>query len=397
PIWPPGDSGSQEGTHGKADSHHGQGSGGGEGSRARRGHRQDRRRAPGPVHDVPALPRAGRPPRASGRVRPLRGLARHARARHGRDDGRARARRGLCLGCPDGPGAQARRPGVDDRGHSRPAHARHSPRGRADRRVHARPHTRAPGRRRGRQGAARTLRRRRIHPADRGDRLLRRAGHDGQRVRARGRPGRRSPESRRYLMKRRSIVLALILALLAPGLALAADLPTAKPEQVGLSSERLARITQVLRADVERGRIPGAVVVVARKGRVAYVQAVGFRDKTAGTPMTPDAIFRIASMTKPIVTVAALSLVEEGRLFLSDPVAKYVPALGKMQVGVEKVDPATGKTVVTTVAAERGMTVQDLMRHTSGLTYGNRGSSEIYKMYPESSNWASVNLTMDEF
>ena len=79
------------------------------------------------------------------------------------------------------------------------------------------------------------------------------------------------------------------------------ELPTAKPEQVALSSERLGRITQALRADVERGRIPGAVVVVARKGRVAYVQAVGFRDKTAGAPMTPDAIFRIASMTKPIV------------------------------------------------------------------------------------------------
>ena len=186
-------------------------------------------------------------------------------------------------------------------------------------------------------------------------------------------------------MKRRSIVLALILALLAPGLALAADLPTAKPEQVGLSSERLARITQVLRADVERGRIPGAVVVVARKGRVAYVQAVGFRDKTEGTPMTPDAIFRIASMTKPIVTVAALSLYEEGRLLLADPVSKYIPALKTQTVGVER------------APVEREMTIQDLMRHTSGLTYGNRGTTEIYKMYPESSNVSSLTLTMDEF
>ncbi len=186
-------------------------------------------------------------------------------------------------------------------------------------------------------------------------------------------------------MKRRSIVLALILALLAPGLALAADLPTAKPEQVGLSSERLARITQVLRADVERGRIPGAVVVVARKGRVAYVQAVGFRDKTAGTPMTPDAIFRIASMTKPLVTVAALSLYEEGRLLLADPVSKYIPSLKTQTVGVER------------APVEREMTIQDLMRHTSGLTYGNRGTTEIYKMYPESSNVSSLTLTMDEF
>ena len=109
-----------------------------------------------------------------------------------------------------------------------------------------------------------------------------------------------------------------------PGYAGAGDLPTAKPEQVGLSSERLERIAQVLRVDVERGRIPGAVVVVARKGRVA-LQAVGFRDKATGAPMTPDAIFRLASMTKPIVTVAALSLYEEGRLLLSDPVSKYIP------------------------------------------------------------------------
>ena len=136
-------------------------------------------------------------------------------------------------------------------------------------------------------------------------------------------------------MKRLSLVLVLVLSLVAaPGVA--ATTCPAKPEQVGLSSERLDRIGQVLRADVEAGRIPGAVVLVARKGRVAYLQAVGFRDKAAGTPMTPDAIFRIASMTKPIVTVAALSLYEEGRLFLSDPVSKYIPALKNQKVGVER-------------------------------------------------------------
>jgi CubicO group peptidase (beta-lactamase class C family) len=185
-------------------------------------------------------------------------------------------------------------------------------------------------------------------------------------------------------MTRRSIVLVLLLSLLAVGYAGAGDLPTAKPEQVGLSSERLERIAQVLRVDVERGRIPGAVVVVARKGRVALVQAVGFRDKAAGAPMTPDAIFRLASMTKPIVTVAALSLYEEGRLLLSDPVSKYIPTFKDQTVGLER------------TPAEREMTIQDLMRHTSGLTYGNRGKTEIYKMYPESSNVASVTLTMDE-
>ena len=187
------------------------------------------------------------------------------------------------------------------------------------------------------------------------------------------------------MMTRLPIVLTLLLSLLAAGPAGAADLPRAKPEQVGLSPERLERIGQVLRADVERGRIPGAVVVVARKGRIAYVLAVGFRDKAAGTPMTPDAIFRIASMTKPIVTVAALSLFEEGRLSLSDPVSKYIPALKNQTVGLER------------APAEREMTIQDLMRHTSGLTYGNRGTTEIYKMYPQSSNASSLTLTMEEF
>jgi len=185
-------------------------------------------------------------------------------------------------------------------------------------------------------------------------------------------------------MMTRALVVAFV-ALLTVTPAVAAELPAAKAEQVGLSTERLDRITQVLRADVERGRIPGAVVLVARKGRVAYLQPVGFRDKASGAPMSSDAIFRIASMTKPIVTVAALSLYEEGRLLLSDPVSKYIPAFKDQKVGLER------------AAAEREMTIQDLMRHTSGLTYGNRGTSEIYKMYPESSNVASLTLTMDEF
>src|SRR5688500_4131913 len=110
-------------------------------------------------------------------------------------------------------------------------------------------------------------------------------------------------------MKTVAILLAALLSL--PAVSAATDLPTAKPEEVGLSSARLARIAEVLKADVERGRIPGAVVLVARRGRVAYFEAVGFRDKATGAAMTPDAIFRIASMTKPLTTVAAMSLWEE--------------------------------------------------------------------------------------
>jgi CubicO group peptidase (beta-lactamase class C family) len=120
--------------------------------------------------------------------------------------------------------------------------------------------------------------------------------------------------------------LVVLLALLLATPAFAGELPTAKPGEVGLSSERLERLGQALRADVEKGQIPGAVVLIARRGRVAYVQAVGFRDPASRAPMTPDAIFRLASMTKPMVTVAALSLYEEGRLFLADPVSKYIPA-----------------------------------------------------------------------
>jgi CubicO group peptidase (beta-lactamase class C family) len=193
------------------------------------------------------------------------------------------------------------------------------------------------------------------------------------------------------------LLLVALLSLATPAVpARAADLPTATPEDVGLSSARLARITQTLRADVESGRIPGAVVLVARKGRVAYFEAVGFRDKAAGAPMTKDAIFRLASMTKPLATVAALSLWEEGRLQLFDPVSKYLPALADQKVGVEVKDPATGQVTLRMVAPDRPMTIQDLMRHTSGLTYGNRGTTAVHKLYPMSSTVSSQTLTGEE-
>ena len=178
----------------------------------------------------------------------------------------------------------------------------------------------------------------------------------------------------------------------------AADpLPRAKADDVGLSSERLDRIGQILRADVERGRIPGAVVVVARKGRIAYFDTVGFRDKSSNAPMPPDAIFRIASMTKPLVSVATMMLYEEGRLLLTDPVSKYIPELANRQVGVEKLDPATGKTVFYTMPAASEMTIQDLLRHTSGFTYGNRGTTQVHKLYAGAMTGLTRELTAPEF
>ena len=192
-----------------------------------------------------------------------------------------------------------------------------------------------------------------------------------------------------------SLVMGISLLLVAG--AAADPLPRAKADDVGLSSERLDRIGQILRADVERGRIPGAVVIVARKGRIAYFDAVGFRDKSSGAPMPPDAIFRIASMTKPLVSVAAMMLYEEGRLFLTDPVSKYIPELGNRQVGVEKLDPATGKTVFYTVPAASEITIQDLLRHTSGFTYGNRGTTHVHKLYEGATSGLSRDLTPQEF
>jgi CubicO group peptidase (beta-lactamase class C family) len=177
----------------------------------------------------------------------------------------------------------------------------------------------------------------------------------------------------------------------------AADpLPRTRPESVGLSSERLDRIAQVLRADIERGRLPGAVIAVARKGRLAYYEAFGYLDKSANVPMPRDAIFAIASMTKPMVGTGIMMLLEESRLAMTDPVSRWFPALGKLPVAVLRTDPA-GQTIMETVPARREMTIQDLLRHTSGLTYGGRGSTPVHKMHPASSASSGANLTAEEF
>src|SRR5712671_6175972 len=109
-------------------------------------------------------------------------------------------------------------------------------------------------------------------------------------------------------------------------------LPRARPEDVGMSSERLAEIAKVIKADIEKGRLPGAVIAVARKGKLVYYEAFGFRDKAAGIAMTKDTIFNIASMTKPMVAVAALQLQERGQLLMDDPLSKYFPNYAKMEV-----------------------------------------------------------------
>jgi CubicO group peptidase (beta-lactamase class C family) len=147
----------------------------------------------------------------------------------------------------------------------------------------------------------------------------------------------------------------------------AQPLPLAKPEEVGMSSQKLAKIGQALKKEADDGSFRGAVVMVARKGKLVYQDAVGMQ--TASAKMTPDSIFRIYSMTKPLVSVAAMMLVEDGTIQLTDPVSKYLPGFDKLQVSVPQKNDA-GQTAYTLVPQERQMTVQDLLRHTSGLAYG---------------------------
>ena len=158
------------------------------------------------------------------------------------------------------------------------------------------------------------------------------------------------------------IIAAFALALSLP--VVAADLPSASPQSQGFSSTRLARIRDVVQSEIDTDRMPGAVILVARKGAIVHSDIVGFQDKGAGRPLKRDAIFRAYSMTKPLVSVLAMMLVEEGRLQLNDPVSKFFPAMAKMEVMTNPAEANSAR-----VPAARPITVHDLLRHTSGLTY----------------------------
>ena len=144
----------------------------------------------------------------------------------------------------------------------------------------------------------------------------------------------------------------------------AAELAVGLPQSQGMSPIRLSRIHDLMQTEVTENRVPGAVVLVARKGKIVYVDAVGFQDKPSAKPMTRDAIFRAYSMTKPMVSVLTMMLVEEGRLQLNDPVSKFFPSMAKMSV---LSNPADGNS--ERVPAARPITIHDLLRHTSGITY----------------------------
>lgn len=158
-------------------------------------------------------------------------------------------------------------------------------------------------------------------------------------------------------MKRSVALVALLGWTLLATLAWAQTLPTATPEEVGLSSSKLARATEVVNGEIAKGRYPGVVALVARRGKIVYFEAIGQRDPQSGAPMTKDAIFRLYSMTKPFTSVAAMMLVEDGRILLNDSVSKYIPKLANLKVSVPRLDAQTNNVTYVLVPADREMTI----------------------------------------
>lgn len=154
--------------------------------------------------------------------------------------------------------------------------------------------------------------------------------------------------------------------------------PEGRPETLGLSRPRLQAMSDAFKREIDKGTVPGVTVLVARRGQVGWFEALGKQSPSAAAPMARDSIFRIFSMTKPIVSVAIMALVEDGHLLLSDPVAKFIPEFANQKVGVASGDR------LELVPPARPMTVQDLLRHTSGLTYEHQGDGPVHKLYQES-------------
>ncbi len=174
---------------------------------------------------------------------------------------------------------------------------------------------------------------------------------------------------------RKGLLIAYSLLLAWACITSAQALPTTSAEQVGLSPERLGRIDMVLRQYVEEKKIPGAVVLIARKGKVAYQKSFGRIDVDANVPMGTDAMFRIASMSKPLTCTAVMVLYEQGKFLLNDPISKYIPEFVKPQVLV----PGTNGGADTLVPARQEITIRHLLNHTSGLTYGDGPLAKYYK------------------
>ena len=154
-------------------------------------------------------------------------------------------------------------------------------------------------------------------------------------------------------------------------------LPQARPEALGLSPARLQRMSDALKREIDKGTIPGVTMMVARRGQIGWFEALGRQSPAASAPMTRDSLFRIYSMTKPIVSIGIMQLVEDGHLLLSEPLAKYIPEFSATKVGVEN----NGKLDLVPLA--RQITIQDLLRHTSGLTNDNQGDGLVQRLYKQ--------------
>jgi CubicO group peptidase (beta-lactamase class C family) len=193
----------------------------------------------------------------------------------------------------------------------------------------------------------------------------------------------------------RSMFAAIFAGLITGAVAQpAADaLPQADPTEVGFTQDGLARISSVIERDIAANKLPGAVLAIARDGKLVFLKAYGYRDKAAGVPMTTDTIFSIASMTKPVTTVATLALAERGDLVIDEPVSNYLS--GRFTDSKVAVLNASGA-ITGTVPAKRAITLRDLLTHTSGLVYGGRGTTAVHKMYPAGSVAAAKDLSGQE-
>jgi CubicO group peptidase (beta-lactamase class C family) len=182
---------------------------------------------------------------------------------------------------------------------------------------------------------------------------------------------------------RRGVAAALLILAVAAARpnAAGAETPSAVPS--GFSRAKLERVGDYIRNEIATGKIPGAIVLIQQHGRPVYLENFGVRDVESKRPMSADTIFRLYSMTKPITSVVAMMLVDDGKLALADPVSKYIPAFADVKVGVEKPDDS-GKPVMVLEPVTRPITIEDLLRHTSGLTYGFYGDSAVRKLYANS-------------
>ncbi len=189
------------------------------------------------------------------------------------------------------------------------------------------------------------------------------------------------------LMKSTSLILSLSLILVLPGAAVAETPRAAKPEDVGISSQRLQRIQDLMQRNIDVGNFSGAVTLVARSGKIAHFDAQGMMDIETNKSMTKDAMFRMMSMTKPVVGTAVMIMIEEGKVRLNDPISRFIPEFKDLKVGVplpnQPAAPAGQRGAATkfyTVPTEREITVKDLLTHTSGLVSGPISNSEAGKV-----------------